>query len=173
MDEVSEVKAKLLAGCFTTEQLQMLRAVIDLKLGNIRAEVKVEVEEVEAEHFVSLLYTELASLVQRYLGQRVPHLGMLKRVSPRVFKEVAEAASALKRFLNEVVPRCGRPQQISFLRMYFDLAYGRCMEEGGVITTQRLMRKHEEVGALFDAAFPGYIRGGMLRVILYGSDSLK
>lgn len=167
-EEVEEVKTKLLAGKFTTEQLQLLRAVIDLRLGKLRAEVTIEVDEVNADHFTSLLYSATSDLVLRRLGQRFPHLGTLKRINPRFFKDVLEASRGLKQFLEEVIPRCGRPQQAAFVRMFVDLAYDQCTSEGGLMTTSRLMKKHGDVGALINQAYPGYIGARMLDVVLSG-----
>lgn len=159
---------RVLTEDLTTEQLRRIKILADLRLGKLRGEVKVEVENVpDADRDVSLFYHCLSQLVLKKNGERIPQLGTLRRVNNGLYLKVIECTRYLVEFRKHNAPRLPSSAHATMYSLFLRLAYDYCRSDG-IVSTARLCSLADMCGRLIDHAYPGYIEAGLFTVVLTG-----
>jgi hypothetical protein len=164
------IKAELLRTEFTRQELESLFAIIQLKLGNVREQIRITTETADGgNQYVSVLYSCLAELYLNRLGMKSPTLAETRSRNRKLFDELVTCTASLEEFAKTNLGKTSRLQITSLFKLYLRLAFEACIGMGGVITPARLLSLHKQCGALIDEQFPGYLGAKLLRVALNGT----
>jgi hypothetical protein len=170
--KASKIRNELLTTELTRQELESLFAIIQLKLGNLREQIKVQVETADSgDHSQSILYSCLAELWLAQVGEKSPTLNEVRHRNRALFDELKECASVLEEFTKQNIVKPSRMQTTALFKLFLRLAYDECRAVGGMITPTRVIALRDRCGALIDDQFPGYLKSKLLRVVLNGASS--
>ena len=163
-----ELKNEMLLAEFKDSEFKQLRAICDIRLGNTTG-VNLTALDRKLPAYTQTFYDQLSQLL-RPLRIHTPPLAVLKKTKPKAYADTVSCANVLFAVAEDwnQASTMRRPFVTGVYRLYCKLVidYLKYLKIPVSITTA--VKHSDKFVGLVDNAYPGYVEGGMVNMLLLG-----
>ncbi len=167
-----KLKQDLLNASFEDKQWRELKAICDIRQGNYSAKqgAETEVKAFLSKDYTDLFYDRLTNILLNECKVAVAPLGVLRRMQPKQYKLVKQAAVDLYVIACEWNPTKvrGRNFAIGIFHLYVKLVVEYLRDCKVPLSVKTCLQHTDKFVGLVDRAFPGYVAGGLIHIVVLG-----
>lgn len=170
----NETKAFLMEAGFTPKQWRELGAICEIRQGNytaVQSRRGAEMEDVQVdEEHVRLFYERLTNILLNQEKLGVAPLNVLRKAQPAIYANVKKVASYLYKLSAEWNEEGDRQRNFSIgvYHLYAQLVVAYLKDCRVPISAKAVLQHQDKFIGLVDRAYPGYVEGGLMRLIVLG-----
>lgn len=170
------IKLQLLESGFTDKEFRELKAICDVRLGNFsdRASVLSELgsKSKSTEAYTVAFYNQIK--IHLELRCKIPAvpLSLLRKTSPRVYSDVVKCASALFTIAQDWNPserQLRRNFVAGVYHLYARLIVDYLQRVKVPVSVKTVVQHADKFVGIVDQAYPGYITGGAINMVVVGA----
>ncbi len=169
-----ELKKFLMEAEYTDSQFKELKAITEIQLGNFSAQQEPAKEKEMLPVYTEAFYNQLRQYLEMKCHINTPPIRILKGRQPKVYANVVKCANALYVVAEDwnTARTMRRAYVTAVYHLYIKLAIQYLKDSKVPVSATTLVQHSDKFVGLADQAYPGYVDGGMMNVILLGRKAI-
>lgn len=168
-----ELKAMLLDATYTDKQWRELKAIADIRMGNYSAKAAAEQTTLNlGKDYTQLFYSRLENILTNDYQIKMMPFNVVKSTQRSQYKNIEKCAAELYEIACEWNPSKIRNRNftIGVYHLYSKLVPAYLKDCKVPVSAKACLQHVDKFVGLVDRAFPGYVAGGLIGIVILGSN---